>query len=307
MKSWCIRNWSNLYENHRSRKLKRPEWVPLPNSFDGRGYIELMDHPNGTLHYGVWCLVLAAASRMPLRGLFVSDSGRAHDLKSLAGLTRGSRAAFEEAMPRILETGWIEEVDVTERMLHEIKTRRHELADAIDTDDSPAGGVRVDRAKRNARDDGRDAPHDGRSARDDGRTREKCAREVVGEVVGELERERMQGGEGGGGRGVTTSQTFSGRDRLPTWADSQDKAFIERTITMFSAEGSRLIHVLQFFQAKIETKRDGSIMAEWQRKTQGQAVCEVALVFMHAPPNSIELPSQYATARTAFEITETSA
>ena len=107
-----IRGWDKHYENNRSRELKRPEWLPLPNTFDGRGYMELCDHPAGMSHYGAWCMLLAAASRMPTRGLLLSDSGHPLTLKDVARMTRGSQRTFEEALPRLIEIGWVEEVDV---------------------------------------------------------------------------------------------------------------------------------------------------------------------------------------------------
>ena len=114
MKSFRIRAWDKHYENNRSRDLKRPEWLPLPNSFDGTGFMELMDHPAGMSHYGAWCLLLAAASRMPTRGLFVTDSGKAMTLKDLARMTRGSAKTFEEVMPRFLAIGWVEEIEIVD-------------------------------------------------------------------------------------------------------------------------------------------------------------------------------------------------
>lgn len=112
-----IVGWQKHYENNRSRDLKRPEWLPLPNSFDGRGYMELCDHPAGMSHYGAWCMLLAAASRMPIRGLLVSDSGHPLTLKDVARMTRGSLRVFAEALPRLVEIGWIE-------MLEEEKARK---------------------------------------------------------------------------------------------------------------------------------------------------------------------------------------
>lgn len=106
-----IRNWEKHYENNRSRELRRPEWLPLPNKFDGSGFMELLDHAAGMSHYGAWCLLLGVASRMPTRGLFVADSGRPLAIKDIARMTRGSVKAFEEAIPRLIEVRWMEEVD----------------------------------------------------------------------------------------------------------------------------------------------------------------------------------------------------
>lgn len=112
MKALRIKAWDRHYENNRSRDLKRPEWLPLPNKFDGTGFMELMDHPAGMSHYGAWCLLLAAASKMPTRGLLVTDSGKAMTIKDIARMARASASGFEEALPRLLAIGWVEEVEI---------------------------------------------------------------------------------------------------------------------------------------------------------------------------------------------------
>lgn len=109
-----VRNWGKHYENNRSRELKRPEWLPLPNKFDGVGFMELLDHPAGISHYGAWCLLLGAASRQPCRGTLRTDSGRALTTKDLSRMTRAPASVFDEAIPRLLAIGWLEEVDINE-------------------------------------------------------------------------------------------------------------------------------------------------------------------------------------------------
>lgn len=111
MKAFRIKGWNRHYENNRSRELRRPEWFPCSNSFEGRGYMELCDNPAGTSHYGAWCMLLAVASRMPTRGLLVTDSGHALSIKDIARMTRGCEAVFMEAIPRLLAIGWVEEVE----------------------------------------------------------------------------------------------------------------------------------------------------------------------------------------------------
>jgi hypothetical protein len=49
-----VKDWSKIYENNRTRELKRMDWVPIPNKMDGDGFTELVDHPNGAAHLGAW-------------------------------------------------------------------------------------------------------------------------------------------------------------------------------------------------------------------------------------------------------------
>ena len=118
--AYRIKNWNTHYENNRSRDLKRADWFPCPNGTDGTGFMELMDHPAGMSHYGAWILLLGASSRMPVRGLLVSDSKKPLTLKDLARMSRGSFDVFTEAMSRILAIGWVEEIPDEEAVSHYI-------------------------------------------------------------------------------------------------------------------------------------------------------------------------------------------
>ena len=110
-----VRNWDKHFETHRTRELKKIDWVPIPNSHDGDGYTELLDHPDGMAHYGAWLLILAVASKSTPRGVLIRDiengDNPAHIPRTLARLTRGSAATFEEAIPRLVSIGWLETCD----------------------------------------------------------------------------------------------------------------------------------------------------------------------------------------------------
>lgn len=106
---WRIRDWKNLFENNRTRNLKSMGWVPLPNKHDGDGYTELMDHPDGTSHFGAWVGVVQVASRCDPRGTLVRDSGEPHTVSTLARMTRIPVSILESALPRLVAIGWIEE------------------------------------------------------------------------------------------------------------------------------------------------------------------------------------------------------
>lgn len=172
MKAYRIKGWSTHYENNRSRELKRPEWLPLPNSFEGRGYMELCDNPAGMSHYGAWCMLLAAASRMPTRGLLVADSGAPLSIKDIARMTRGSAKVFEEALPRLLAIGWVEETEHVNDGLIMCSDASGVSADGRDGVHDPSSGATIPQASRTPMRDS------------------AGKRSLEGEGEGELERER---------------------------------------------------------------------------------------------------------------------
>lgn len=102
-----IVDWDVHYENNRTRDLKKMGWVPMPNRHDGDGYTQLILHPNGPAHFGAWCALVEVASRCEPRGSLLRDSDRAHDTESLSRMTRIPVSVWEEAIPRMVECGWI--------------------------------------------------------------------------------------------------------------------------------------------------------------------------------------------------------
>ena len=105
-----VRNWNTHYEINRTRSLKSMVWFPVPNRLDNDGYIELVSHPNGASHLGVWISNLQVASRCKPRGTLVRDDGTPHTSASLARLTRIPVSVLDEAIPRLLTIGWLEVV-----------------------------------------------------------------------------------------------------------------------------------------------------------------------------------------------------
>lgn len=114
-----IKNHS-LFEKNRTRELKAPKWVAVPNKQDGDGYTELLDHPNGGLHYGVWIAVLLVASKSKNRWSLVRDNGEPHSPSSLARMTHFPSSAIEEAISRLVEVGWLEAVSQSGEEVTEI-------------------------------------------------------------------------------------------------------------------------------------------------------------------------------------------
>ncbi len=105
-----IKDWKRLFENNRTRELKRMDWVPVPNRMDGSGYTALVDHPNGGAHLGAWLAILEISSRQKERGTLPHDGAGLSQV--LARMSRLPAVLFEEVLPRLEEIGWIERVTV---------------------------------------------------------------------------------------------------------------------------------------------------------------------------------------------------
>ena len=106
-----IKDWDKHFENNRTRELKKLSWVPFPNKHDGDGYTELLDHTNGTAHFGVWVLIVQVASKCDPRGTLLRDGGKPHDYASLSRMTRIPGEILKEAIDRLLNIEWLESYD----------------------------------------------------------------------------------------------------------------------------------------------------------------------------------------------------
>ena len=114
MKYLRVSDWDKVFESALSRKIDQLPWIRMPNRHDGDSYIELVSHPNGTAHYGCWALIVQVASRCNPRGFLVRKGGLPHDAASIARVTRGDEAMMAEAIGRLLEIGWLVEVDASQ-------------------------------------------------------------------------------------------------------------------------------------------------------------------------------------------------
>jgi hypothetical protein len=106
-----VRDWGANHENNRSRELKRMLWVSVPNDLSADSYVELVSHPNGAAHLGVWVGVLMVASRAKPRGQLVRYDGRSHDAESLAQVMRLPGQLVDEALLQLLHIGLLEVVN----------------------------------------------------------------------------------------------------------------------------------------------------------------------------------------------------
>jgi len=110
-----IRDWNTYFENNRTRELKKMDWIPVKTKHDGDGFTELLDHPNGTAHYGAWHLILQVASKCRPRGTLVREVVSAesrtlvpHTADSIGRMSHGSAVVISEAIPRLVSIGWLE-------------------------------------------------------------------------------------------------------------------------------------------------------------------------------------------------------
>jgi hypothetical protein len=105
-----VKGWNEHFENNRTRELKKLDWVPVPNKQDGDGYTELIDHPEGPLHFAAWMAIIQIASKCDTRGTLSREGAKPHDARSLARISRIPAAVFESAIPRLVEIGWLESI-----------------------------------------------------------------------------------------------------------------------------------------------------------------------------------------------------
>lgn len=111
MKFYRVANWSKDYENNRSREIKSAGWVPVPNGFDGDGYINLVDGPDGPLAYAGWICILLVASRCEVRGDLIQTTGKPHTPASIASKCRLPVGCIAIAIERTLANEWLLLVD----------------------------------------------------------------------------------------------------------------------------------------------------------------------------------------------------
>ncbi len=102
-----IADWLAHFENNRTKDMKIMRWTPVPNKLDGDGYTELLDHPNGAAHYGVWMAIVCIASRCETRGTLLRSTCEPHTSTSLSRISRIPKELFDEAIPRLVSIGWL--------------------------------------------------------------------------------------------------------------------------------------------------------------------------------------------------------
>jgi len=117
-----IKNWNQIYENNRTRDLKKLQWLPIPVKLDGDGYTNIMTdeegHPrkNGPAIFGTFIAVIevaASCDNIALRGTLLRSSGEPHDFASLARITRIPIKLIEDMFSFCtVSIKWIEIIDL---------------------------------------------------------------------------------------------------------------------------------------------------------------------------------------------------
>jgi hypothetical protein len=110
-----IRHWKELYENNRTRDLKRLNWVPIPTDLDGDGYTLLISRGNGAALYGAWVGCVIVASRCDPRGTLLRRGGEPHNSASLSRITRIPEAIIDELLTvAVNECKWLDANEMQE-------------------------------------------------------------------------------------------------------------------------------------------------------------------------------------------------
>jgi hypothetical protein len=73
-----IPGWDHHFENFKSRTIDACGYVAMPNKQHGLGLTRILAEPDGAAVFGIWCLILQAASRQERpRAGWLTENGRA--------------------------------------------------------------------------------------------------------------------------------------------------------------------------------------------------------------------------------------
>lgn len=87
-KLYRIKNWSEIYENNRTRDIKTMSWLPIPIKLNGDGFTLTMEQDNGLQLFGAFIILLEIAANCNPRGTLIRSDGTPHDCRSLVRLSR---------------------------------------------------------------------------------------------------------------------------------------------------------------------------------------------------------------------------
>ncbi len=129
MEVYIIKDWDETYENNRSKEIKNPSWVPIPNKLYGDGYSLIMDEKDGASIYGSWIAMVCIAQRCDVRGTLMRDTGEPHNIDSISRMTRISKKEIKRMIEfSINNTKWLilKDLETGATISHEGAIKSHE-------------------------------------------------------------------------------------------------------------------------------------------------------------------------------------
>lgn len=118
MTIYQIPGWDETFENNKSRDIEECSYVAMPNKQHGMGLTRILAQPDGAAIFGVWCLILQAASRQkrPRAGWLTDDgtpTGNPWDLEDMALRWRRPVEEIKRAVEVLCspKVGWLKAYD----------------------------------------------------------------------------------------------------------------------------------------------------------------------------------------------------
>jgi hypothetical protein len=113
MHCYRIKNWNDIYENNRTREIKKLGWFPVPIKLDGDGYTLIMAESDGVEIFGSWIACGEVAASCEPRGTLLRHSGIPHSADSLSRITRIPIKIINRMLSFCLEKcKWLELIDL---------------------------------------------------------------------------------------------------------------------------------------------------------------------------------------------------
>lgn len=72
---WRIKDWNDVFEDYRSREVKRLAWLKFDLGRESEAYRLLLQSREGVMAYGVFWAIVQIAAKMPVRGVLEDERG----------------------------------------------------------------------------------------------------------------------------------------------------------------------------------------------------------------------------------------
>lgn len=143
-----IRNWNELYETNRSRRVTDLEWFKARVQIGTEEFSELMAMEDGIAFYGVLFVTLQMAVRGHPRGTLIRFDGTPHTPESIARAVHLPTSVCASAVLALTSIGWLEKISFSRESL---KPDTHPNIDRPQTDIVPTSDRLPGDASRRAR------------------------------------------------------------------------------------------------------------------------------------------------------------